>query len=127
MVLLALLAVAFVGRAMRAPSVITNAAALISLAGMLFLIPAWYLTALLLEDGIAPRGASWLALRHMPWMLFSGPLVLIVGLILVASPTVDRLDLRVAGAIAVAWGGLVICTGVMALCKKRRMRNATRA
>lgn len=124
---LGLLAVAMVGQGVGAPDLVVKGAALIWAGAGLFLAPGSWLLALLLEEGIAPRSVSSHAVHMAPYLLAVGLLALIVGVLLLVPSNAATLPLRIAGVVAVAWGGFALFVGVTALRKKRRNRVGTRA
>lgn len=123
---LTLLAIALVGQGIGAPAIVGEVAIAIWAGAGLFLVPTSWLVALLLEEGIAPRSGSWLAVRMAPYLLVAGSLVLIVGIMLLVPSSSATIPLRLAGGWAVAWGGFALFVGVIALRKKRRNRVGTR-
>lgn len=124
---LAFLAVAVVCSVFRAPKVVVLAAWLIAIGSWFVLFQTYLLAGLLLEQGIAPNSASWMAVTWVPWMLVSGPLVLVVGVLDIVVPvSAAPSGVRIAGAFAAVWGALALSTSVVALRKKRRSRVGTR-
>jgi len=123
---LTLLAVALVGEGIGAPAIVGQAAIAIWAGAGLFLVPASWLLALLLEPGIASRSVSSRAVRMAPYLLVVGSLVLIVGILLLVPSSSATIPLRLAGVWAVAWGGFADFVGLTALRKKRRYRVGTR-
>src|SRR4029077_256391 len=123
---LALLAIALVGQGIGAPAIVGQVAIVIWAGAGLFLVPASWLLALLLEPGIAPRSVSSRAVRMAPYLLVVGSLVLIVGILLLVPSGSATIPLRLAGGWAVAWGGFADFVGLTALRKKRRYRVGTR-
>lgn len=124
---LALLAVAMVGQGVGAPDIVVKGAVLIWAGAGVFLAPASWLLALLLEEGIAPRSVSSHAAQMAPYLLVVGSLALAVGVLLLVPSSSATVPLRIAGVVAVAWGGFSLFVGVTALRKKRRNRIGTRA
>jgi hypothetical protein len=124
---LALLAFALVGQSVGAPDLAVKGAAVIWAGAGIFLVPASWLLALLLEEGISPGSGSSRAVQMAPYLLVMGSLVLIVGVLLLVPSSSATTPLRLFGGWAVAWGGFALFVGVLALRKKRRNRVGTRA
>ncbi|HEV2414780.1 MAG TPA: hypothetical protein VGX27_08215 [Candidatus Dormibacteraeota bacterium] len=123
---LALLAIAFAGGWVGAPAIVGQVAIAIWAGAGMFLIPASWLLALLIEEGIARRSQSWHAVHMAPYLLVAGSLVLGAGVLLLLPSSSATIPLRLVGGWAVAWGGFALFVGVTALRKKRRTRVDTR-
>ncbi len=125
---LAFLAVAVLFSVFRAPTIVVELAWIVAIGSWFVLFQTYLLAGLLLEHGIAPNSASWLAVAWAPWMLVSGSLLLVVGVLDVVGPVREApAGVRIAGAFAAVWGALALSTSVVALLKKRRNRVGTRA
>src|SRR5260370_908899 len=125
---LAFLAVAVLFSVFRAPTIVVELAWIVAIGSWFVLFQTYLLAGLLLEHGIAPNSASWLAVAWAPWMLVSGSLLLVVGVLDVVGPGREApAGVRIAGAFSAVWGALALSTSVVALLKKRRNRVGTRA
>jgi len=124
---LASLGVALLASVFRAPTIVVDASWLMVIGFWFVLFQAYLLAGLLLEQGIAPNSASSLAVHWVPWMLVSGPLVLVAGGLIAVPASPSPAGIRIAGAFAAVWGALALWTSVVALRKKRRNRVGTRA
>jgi len=125
---LAFLAVAVLCSVFRAPTIVVEAAWIVAIGSWFVLFEIYLLAGLLLEQGIASNSASLLAVTWVPWMLVSGSLVLVAGVLDVVVPvSAAPAAVRIAGAFAAVWGALALSTSVVALRKKRRNRVGTRA
>lgn len=117
---LALLAIAFCAGRVGAPAIVGQVAIAIWAGAGMFLVPASWLLALLLEEGFGPGSAR--AVKMAPYLLAVGSLVLIVGVLLLVPSSSATIPLRIAGGWAVAWGGFAVFVSVIALRKKWRAR-----
>src|SRR5260370_6326469 len=118
---LACLAVAVLFSVFRAPTIVVELAWIVAIGSWFVLFQTCLLAGLLLEQGIAPNSASWLAVAWAPWMLVSGSLLLVVGVLDVVGPVTEApAGVRIAGAFPAVWGALARSTSVVALLRKRR-------
>jgi hypothetical protein len=108
------------------PHTVTATAGLVAIVSWLFVIPSWYMYALVREQGVREGSASWLAIRRRWWLAFSGGLVGVVGALLLVPTARATLELRIVGVIALPWGILCISTAVLAFRKRRLSRRPTK-
>ena len=96
------------------PRPLTQAAGLIAIVALAFAIPAWLLTGLTKEQGVQSGGSS-LAIRWRWRMAFWGPLMVIVGTLLLVPTTRTAAEIRIFGGFVLVYGVLYVWIAVLVL------------
>src|SRR6266567_1505527 len=116
-----LLGLGLFGQSVAVPRTLTDAAGLIALVGLMFLIPTWALYGLVQERRIG-KSSSYQVWIPWRWQFAIGGVpTTLIGVVLLLPSARGTFELKVAGIVALVWGLLCIWDAVLAFRARKRL------